>query len=215
MSDLATLAQAQAFVQDSTTASEAWVQTCLDAASQAVIDFLGVDPTTQTRTELLSGPNTSFLYPRACGKPAPISGVTSITVNPALCTISGGWWGMDDLVPFQVITVDMTTVAFDDCMIYLKSGRKFPRGHRNITLVYTSGYALTETAGLTTMPSAITQAVLYTTKGFFTALGKELNATGESYSGVLSQAFFKDGAGALPPAAQALLGRYQVKMFSP
>ncbi len=214
MTDLVTLAQAQSFVQDSTSASEPWVQSCVDAASQAVIDYLGVDPTSQTRMEIISGANTGFLYPRGSGKPAPITGVTSISINPALTVAAGGWWGFGvDLNEPTII--DMTKVSFDQDTIFLSNGQIFPRGKRNITVTYTSGYALQSTAGIPDLPNSITQAVLYTVKGFFTAMGKELNATSESYSGVMSQSFFAGGPGAVPPAAQMILRPYQVKMFSP
>jgi hypothetical protein len=212
MTDLVTLAQAQAFVQDSTTASQAWVQACLDAASAAVIDYIGVDPSTQTRTELYSGNNTGFLYPKASGKSAPLSGVTSITINPAMTSPTGGWWAGTNNTPF---VVDMSNVAFDDTSIYFTNTYIFPRGKKNITVVYTAGYALTATAGLLTLPSSISQAVLYTTKAFFTAMGKEMNASSESYSGVMAQSFSGGGPGGLPPAAAMLLKPYQKKMFAP
>ena len=216
MTDLATLAQAQAFVQDSTAASTVWVQAALDAASQAVIDYLGVDPSTQTRTEMISGANTPFLFPRASGKGAPITAVTSITINPALNIPGGcrGWWGLGIGNP-TLCTVDITTASFDGGFIYSLLGHKFPRGKRNITIVFTSGYALTPENGVPNLPSSITQATLFATKAVFTALGKELNAANESYAGVLAQSFFSSGPGALPPAAKTYLAPYQTKMFSP
>lgn len=212
MTDLITLAQAQAFVQDSSSASQDWVQTCLDAASQAVIDFIGVDPSTQTRTERYSGANTGFLFPKARGLSAPISGVTSITINPAMTSPCGGWWAGTANTPF---VVDMSNVSFDDDSIYFTNTYVFPRGKKNMTVTYTAGYALTATAGLQTLPSSISQAVLYTVKAFYTTLGKEMNASSESYSGVMSQSFAGGGPGGLPPGAQMMLARYQVKMFSP
>ncbi len=214
MTDLVTLAQAQAFVQDSTSASQPWVQACLDAASQAVMDFIGCDPTTQTRTVTMSGANTNMLMPHASGLASPISGVTSITVNPALSAPGNQYWGLGIAPPTPTI-INVAYVQFTDGEIFLANGQKFPRGNKNITLVYTSGYALTTTAGLQTLPNSIVQAVLYTTKAFFTAMGKELNATSESYSGVLSQGFGPNGPGALPMAAQQLLNRYQIKWVSP
>jgi hypothetical protein len=214
MTDLVTLAAAQAFVQDTTSDGAAWVQTCIDAASQSVIDFLGPDPSTQTRTELLSGYNTSSLYPRASGKVAPITGLTSITINPALTQCAEPWpnVGLNIAAP---ITVDMSTVSFEAGMIYYTNGRIFPRGKKNITVVYTSGYALTPTTGIPNLPSSISLAVLYTVKAFYTTLGKEMNAASESYSGVMSQSFFSSGAGAIPPAAQLLLKPYLPKMHMP
>lgn len=215
MTDLVTLAQAQAFLQDSTSENEVWVQSCVDAASQMVIDFLGCDPSTQDRTETISGANTPFLYPNASGKSAPITGITSITVIPALSEFYGGWTEYAAQTPSQQSVIDLTTIGFDDRVISRTNGARFPRGQRNITLVYTSGYALTPTSGLANMPAAITQAVLYTAKGIYTTLGKEMNATSENYSGVMSQAFANGGPGGLPPGAAMLLKPYQIKMFSP
>jgi hypothetical protein len=217
MTDLTTLANAQAFLQDTTSASQAWVQSCLDAASQAIIDYLGHDPTTQTRTEIIGGSNTAYLYPRASGKNAPISGITSISINPAMCAPGLNWlpWGIGLPNGITPIAVDITTLNFDDNCIFYTNGYTFPRGKKNLTVTFTSGYALTATNGIQTMPNSIVQATLYTTSAFFTALGKEMNATSESYSGVLSQGFFPTGAGAIPPAAKMLLNPYRTLMNAP
>jgi hypothetical protein len=189
----------------------------VDSASQAVIDYLGNDPTTQTRTEIISGSNTSFLYPRASGKGAPISGITSISINPAMCAPGANWmpWGIGLPSGITPITVDVTTLNFDDNSIFYTNGYRFPRGKKNLTVNFTSGYALTATTGLQTMPNSIVQATLYTVSAFFTALGKEMNATSESYSGVLSQGFFPTGVGGLPPAAKVFLEPYRTIIHAP
>jgi hypothetical protein len=213
MPDLATLAQAQAFLQDSTTNGVDWVQMCLDAGSDAVIEFLGGDPTSQVRTEVIDGTNTMFIYPDYRGKPAPITGVTSIEVAPAM---TGGWGGDVGWLssPVAPITVDLTQIGFLPDSIFYTLPRVFPRGKRNLTVVYTSGYAtLGQTiAGVAPLPNAVVTATLFAAKAIYTTLGKEMNASSESYSGVFSQSFTGGGPGGLPPAAQLLLKPYRTLM---
>lgn len=99
-------------------------------------------------------------------------------------------------VSIDEAAVDVTDFFFRDNEIIRKS-TVFPLGDYNVEITYTAGQA--------TIPSSVKRAVLYTLKAMWDARGVDLNATGESYAGVLSNTFHADGAGSIPPAARSLL----------
>ena len=100
------------------------------------------------------------------------------------------------------VALDMNQIVWDERIVHRKSSI-FPLGVKNITISYG--------AGLDKSPGAMTQAAKYTLKAMLDAAGVNMNATGQSIAGVLSESFWPDGAGAVPPQAKALLNRYARK----
>ena len=149
------------------------------SANQSVIDYLNNDPRSQQWTELLNGNGDTVLALNH----APITGLTSITID-------------------QVYAVDITQVIVDRWSLIWNYGC-FRYGRKNIQVVYTAGYAASSP-----QMSAIQTGVLMTVKALIGAMDVDMNATGESYAGILSQSFWPTGPGAIPPAARGLLEPY-------
>lgn len=168
-------------------------------ASQLVADCLGYDPLSQTWTELLSGRNTNELMPRR----APITAVTSVTINPALTSgQSVRLWGGTP-TPF---TVPESELIFTEDTVIDATGRPFPLGNRNITLVYTAGYPVAS------MHPTIATATLIALKALLTGQSADPNVASEQFSGVLGRSYWPTGPGSLPPAARSMLESFPYKV---
>lgn len=185
MADLFNLADAKAWIgiDPSDTTRDAILASLVRAASEACIKVMGRDPLRRTHTDTVNG----------CGGPAlpvnefPISSVTSVTINAR----TGG----TPMLPTQY--------TWDDNLIYNLAG-DFPRGIRNVQVVYI--------AGLYPRPEPITLAGRYTCKGMWDARLTDMNSTGESWSDVGGSSFWPSGPGAVPPQAMSLLMLYQSKI---
>jgi hypothetical protein len=180
-----TLAQAQSWLQLDGTESEDVVDAAVQAATDAVIDWLQWDPRLLGRVEQLDG---------TCGYElpvnyAPITAVSAINlINPAPC---------------PPCPMDMTTVSWDPVRPLIFSSCGFPGGIANVQVYYTAGYAQ--------LPSPITQGVLYTISAMIAGSGVDFNATGEAFAGVIAQNWQPGGPATVPLAAQTLLRRYRIK----
>jgi hypothetical protein len=203
--DLVTVAAAQLFLGDAEAADTGLLQSIVDAASNAVIDFLGWNPALQTVTEVLSGQGTPFLYPTQ----TPITAVNSVSLIAGLTgfgvsrsyPLGAGLVGLNAPIP-----INMEAISFDQKRIYTTTGMRFPFGEENILVNLTGGFA--------TIPPAIAQATLIAVKGMFQAIDVDPNVSGEAYTGVLSRQFWPTGAGALPPAACSLLAPHRKLMLA-
>lgn len=98
---------------------------------------------------------------------------------------------------------DPAEVTWDDVLVYRRG--YWPRGKSNIRITYQ--------AGLDDLPAAVRQAALFTLKAMYEAREVSMNATGESFNGVLNQQFWQTGPGSVPPAAMMLLKNYINRFF--
>lgn len=114
---IVSLSAFKAWINDFNT-SDADLQVCLDVAERAVIDHLGYDPATGTRTEYLSGLGLPFITIRAKN----ITAITSITVDGTV--------------------INASLVRIEDNFIFYKDGTTiFPAGRGNIVAVYVAGWS--------------------------------------------------------------------------
>lgn len=206
-SSLVSSQRAKSWLGDTAPSDVASLTALIASASASVIVYLGFDPLAQQRTEMLSGQNTPFLMANA----RPVTGVTSISIMPAL-TRPVTFWDVASHVPMIDVTpteIDVSTVAFDDREIYTTNGMPFPLGKRNVKLVYTAGYALTD------MHPSIAQATLIAIKGLSTGQTANPNVSGENYPGIMDISYWPEGAGALPRAARALLAPLRIMVLTP
>ena len=160
------------------------VDAAVQAASDAVIDWLCWDPRINPYTELLDG-NGATTLPVSY---APITAVTAVASVYPGCPP----------VPF-----DLTQVSWHPTHALIYSSAGFGSGDANIQVSYT--------AGLATLPNSILQGVRYTIKSMLDGSGVDFSATGESYAGVLTQNWQPGGPATVPIAAQTLMRRYQRK----
>jgi hypothetical protein len=114
---LVTLSTFKLWVNDANT-SDGDLQLCLSVAEKAVIDHLGWDPATGSRTEYLSGRGLTFINVRARN----ITAITSVTIDGIAINVS-------------LLRVD------GDCIYYIDGITTFPNGRMNITAVYVAGWA--------------------------------------------------------------------------
>lgn len=157
---------------------------CVNAANAAVIGFLCYDPESQLWAERLNG-NWSSILPV---NHAPITALTSVEQL---------------LTPGNWLTLDITQLDFDPHSI-ISYGCRFARGVRNLRATYTAGYLPTDPQW-----QAMQQAGYMTCSAMWSGRQVDQNATGENFSGVLSQQFWPTGPGAIPPQARSLLQPYK------
>lgn len=161
-------------------------------ASALVVDYLGYDPLQQTVTETLSGLNTSEMLVNYRN----ITAVASITVNPDRTAF----------VCDRGMTFDPTNIGYGIDRIFTLDGTRFPKGRRNLTIVYTAGWAANA------MQPAIKNATLITVKAIVTSASVDPNVASEQFPGVLGRSFWQSGAGSLPPAAMAQLNPIRIQI---
>ncbi len=171
------------------------INTLIGVVSDAVADLVGYDLQSSTGTEVYSGNNSDLLTPLR----VPITAVASITIR------SQSFGFVPAPMPQQ--PVDPGRYAFDDRSIYRTDGIRWPLGRKNITITYTGGFA--------SVPNPVMQAASMWLKGMWLGLAADQNASSESYTGVLSQAFWQTGPGAIPPQARSLLAPYMARMIAP
>ncbi len=164
-----------------------WISAAVDAASDAVLDWLQWDPRSQTVTDLYDGTG---------GNSLPVLGYP-ITAVSAISYLYPGCAPQAD---------PMTSISWSpkDPMIY--NGCGFPYGTDNVQVTFTRGFA--------TLPNSILQGVRYTIKSMIDGSGVDFNATGESYPGVIAQTWQPGGPATVPVAAQTLMRRFQRKFIS-
>jgi hypothetical protein len=160
-----------------------WVSNAVDAGNQAFLDWLGWDPRSFQVTETVSG----------------TGGRSLILTRKKITAVTSVCWLLPGNPTPQPL--DVTFISADPKVALITAPKPFVRGTNNFQVTYTAGYA--------TLPSAITQGILYTIKAILDASGVDFNATGESFSGVLSQQFNAQGPGVVPPAAQTISQRYK------
>ncbi len=149
------------------------------AAQEAIISYLNTDPRMIEVTEYLNGNFANRLSPNR----TPISLVSSINIDGCAINPTDFYW--------------------DDHLVYLR-WRYFPKGYRNVQVVYTAGFDQ--------LPTPIKLATLMTAKAMWSGRLADQNATGESFAGVMSQQFWGTGPGSIPPQAANLLNPYR-KVF--
>ncbi|WP_109151564.1 phage head-tail connector protein [Azospirillum sp. TSO5] len=93
--------------------------------------------------------------------------------------------------------VSLDRVVWDAVSISLTAGT-FPRGRSNVRITYTAGQPV---------PADVEQACLLTVQAMFGSLDLDPNLSSESGTGYSSS--FRETAGAIPPAAKALLSQYR------
>lgn len=132
-SDLTTLANAQAWVGDSTSASDPVIVRLITAVSTQIQAWLGYQVASQSYTRTFDGRggHTQMLPDR------PVSAVASVTVDNIAIQAA------PDAVSFGFV--------FDGSSVSLR-GYHFHRGVQNVAIAYTAGYA--------TVPFDIEQACL-------------------------------------------------------
>jgi len=171
---LVTLSQVKAWLGITDTERDALLSMLARAAESACVKVMGGrDLLRARRTEVLSGTGGAVQPVNH----VPIHSVTSVTIGTALL---GG-----------------STYTFDDYAVYLTNGGKFPRGAKNITVVYSGG--------LDEVPDDVVLAVQYTVKAMWDARTTDMNATSESFPGIGGNGFWQDGPGSVPPQARVLL----------
>jgi hypothetical protein len=201
-SQLATLQQVQNWLADTAPSDALSLTSLLTAASDAIIQALGFDPTSQGYVENVSGTGSPFIFPTF----NPINNVAAINVISGLTAgVQLNVWGAGNGVPQTPI--DMTQVSFDKTRIFYTSGQVFPRGNSNLQVTYNAGYLPAQ------IPGSITQAVLLTAKAMVNSQAVDPNVSNESFSGVMSRSYWPEGAGAIPRAAMALIQPYR-KIFA-
>lgn len=174
MPDLITLAEAKEWLEITDSARDTLIASLVSAASEACLDILGRTSLLQaTRTEVLSGGGGPTLPVNGW----PIRSLTSVAID-----------GLG--------VVPVTQFTFDDHMVIWKLG-KFPRGLKNVTVVFSGG----EDA----VPPAVKLATQYTAKAMWDAKKIDMNATSESWVGVGGAGFWPTGPGSVPPQAVSLL----------
>ena len=109
---------------------------------------------------------------------APITSIASIVVWPS------------------TTPMDLSQVVTKNRQIISRCAQ-FCRGYQNVTITYTAGYA--------SIPLALQQATFYTMNAQLQGASADPNATGESYQGVLTRAFWPTGPGSVPPQALQLI----------
>lgn len=169
-------------IDDATTFSN-----MVNATNQSVAAFLGRDPTSQMFTELYSGNGGQTIIPRHF----PVTALTSITV------VTPGWSA------YTQTAIDVTQVVIDRDELVWPFGC-FPRGVKNVQVVYTAGYLSTDAE-----MQQIRSAAFITLKAMWTGRGADQNSSSQSFSGVMSQSFWSNGPGSMPPQAQAILLPYK------
>jgi hypothetical protein len=158
------------------------VTAAIETATDAVIDELGWDPRQQVYTEIRDS-----------------VGSTTLVVGNQLIT---GVSAINLMYPGQPpVPFDIQGVTWDPKAPIIYNLCRFPRGRQLVQVIYTAGYP--------TLPNPILQATRYTIKAMLDGSGVDFNATGESYSGVLSQTFWQQGPATCPPSAVRLLRFYR------
>lgn len=174
---LITLSQAKSWLGILDAERDALLTALAAAASDACTHVLGGRSLlVASRTEILSGTGGEVQPVNHI----PIRSVTSVTIVTQALTAS--------------------SYTFDDNAIYLKNGLRFPRGPKNVTVVYSGG--------LDAIPAPVLLAAQYTVKAMWDARKTDMNATSESFPGIGGNGFWQDGPGAVPPQARALLRPY-------
>lgn len=189
MGDFVALETAKAWLGIADTSSDALLGVVIPSVTQAMLDYMDRDPRETTVTERHDGTNNDTLVVNQY----PVSAVSAITV---------------DDTPLDA--TQLARVMFDGRFIYWRGGF-FPRGPKNISISLTGGIPAADTAAL----AALQMAALHTLKAMWSARRMEQNATGESFSGVLSQSFWATGPGAVPPAAKTLMANYVRVLVAP
>lgn len=180
MDDLVSPSEAKAWLDITDTARDALITSLARAASSACTKALGGRELLRSkRTEILSGLGGSILPVNHF----PVRSVESVTID--------AYTGASAL--------DASLVTFDDYSIILR-GRTFPRGTRNVTVVYS--------AGLDEIPDDVKLAAQYVVKAFWDARKTDMNSANESWNAIGGSSFWPTGPGSIPPQAQFLLAPY-------
>ena len=161
--------------------SDILLEQAVIAGNAAAASFLGWDPRSMETIETVDsiGGNSIIVSRKK------ITAVNSVQVVIPGCA---------------PVVLNPTFITFDARVAVIRYVPRLPRGSQILRVDYVAGYA--------TLPSDLVQGILWTIKAHYDASGVDQNATGESFSGVLSQTFHAAGAGYVPPAAQSVFSRY-------
>lgn len=202
--DLVTEAQALAWINDSSIMSgDPVFDATIDAASDAIMGVLGYNPVQQEYTDVASGWG-SYDLPL---KYRNITACSAIAVVSPPC-IGFGAYGLPPSPPTPMDPTQVTFGTFPQDMILRWTYGKWPKGPQGFKNI-----AYTVTAGWASLPPAIMTATLMTIKALWYGAMADQNATGEQYSGVMSQQFRAGGPGSVPPQARLILDRYTLPTF--
>ncbi len=184
--DFVTLAESKAWLRITTSTDDTLITRLNAAASQAIRNELGYEPTTQTYTaELYNGHGGIALMPRQ----SPVTAVSALTIDgisvPAAASVTGSGYR------FSASKISLNGYAFN-------------RGQDNVSLSYTAGLA-----GGDPKLSVIVHACLVAVQAFYTSQDVDPNLAGESVPGVYSAQYAQGGAGKLPGPVLALLAPYK------
>lgn len=182
MADFALLSDVKTALGITDTSQDTTLTAMLQASTQMILDWLDCDPRSDDYSERLNGMGTHELIPTY----SPVSAVASVVI-----TYPSG----------STDTLDLSTIDFDDNIIWRKDRRTFPVGRRNVTVGYSAGYD--------PMPKSFKQAALYTVRALYSSSDTDMNSTGESWAGVNSATWNAGGAGVLPVSARTLLQSYR------
>ncbi len=184
MADFATLAALKAALDVTDTSKDVLLAGLNGAATQMLIDEMERDPRVDDFNERANGLGTRTILVRQY----PILSVASVR-------FTGGSVGLD------AAPVSPSYVEWDDYSIWRTDGLVFPRGTRNIAVIYS--------AGLDPMPKTLSLAAIYTVRALLTARKVDLNATGENLIGISSSTWGSQGPGTVPTSALSLIERYK------
>ena len=178
---LVSLDDASAFMKLDGSEDPGELQSAVDSANQAVVDYLGWDPRSLTVLERVDGTDSEQL----------VVGGRLIT---AVIQIRLMWPAC------QPSVLDLTNITFDPKLPFIY-GCHWCAGSRNYEVTYTRGYPV--------LPATIIRGVLYTCKAILDAAGVDFNATGEYFQGVANQTWADGGPGTVPQSAKTLLAKYR------
>ncbi len=181
MADFVTLDDLKAALGVVDTSLDTELSTAINASTDMILDFLNRDPRATDYVERVDGRGSCELLVNQY----PITAVYSVAID-----------GQPPLTPDQI--------DYDDLFIWMIPRRPFPRGRKNVTVVYN--------AGLDPLPGTLQRAAIYTVRALLTSKKVDLNSTGESWAGVTSQTWNPGGPGVVPVAAQTLLRNYQRRL---
>lgn len=182
MADLVSLQEAKAWLDftDTDSARDQILSSLAEAVSRACERAMGGRNLERTTyTEVLSGGGGVTLPVNN----VPIRSVTSVLLNPAT----------------NSTPLTASTYTFDDNQVILYTG-VFPRGVRNVRVVYS--------AGLDDVPEDVKLAAKYVIKAFWDARKTDMNSMNESWNAIGGSSFWPSGPGSIPPQALFLLRPY-------
>jgi hypothetical protein len=181
---IVTVDQAGAWMQLPNPEDDDLLEQAVIAGNAAFASWLGWDPRAMRTVELVdvTGGKSVRVHRKK------ITAVNALTFMPPGCA---------------PVPLNLNFVSWDPRVPLITNACGMPRSRNSLQCDYQAGYD--------TLPNDLIQCFLWTIKAHYDASGVDQNATGESFSGVLSQTFHAAGAGFVPPAAMSSGARYRLE----